>query len=46
MNEMIQDGLRYAVVFSACTLILGLIVFVNYVSGSDKLINRTVNRHN
>jgi hypothetical protein len=46
MNAIIHDGLRYIVTFSACGLILGLIVFVNYVSGSDKLINRTVDRHN
>lgn len=45
MNEVIHDTLNFIVNFSACALILGLIVFVNYVFSRDKVINRTMKHH-
>lgn len=44
MNAVINDTLRFLANFSACAIVFGMIVLVNYMFSRDKVINRTM-RH-
>ncbi|MES2269231.1 MAG: hypothetical protein V4520_20875 [Bacteroidota bacterium] len=46
MNAVIHDTLSFIVNITACALILGLIVFVNYIFSRDKVVTRTMRNHN
>jgi small basic protein len=45
MNAVIHDTLGFLIHFSACVVVLGMVVFVNYAFSRDKVISHTM-RHN